>query len=142
MHRQRGVTLIELVTVIAIVSILTAIAVPSYANYMRKARRADAKSMLNTAAQQLERCYTRLNSYNDGTNDVSGNCPLALGSNAPGDYSLSIAFDTTAGLPTGQSYTLTATALGKQTRDTACGNFTLDQTGKQGVSLGSVSNCW
>ncbi len=143
MHKQRGVTLIELVTAMLVVSILTAIAIPSYTSYMRKTRRADAKSMLNTAAQQLERCYTRMNSYNDGTNDVAGGtCPLALGANATNTYSLAIAFDTTPGLPAGQSYTLTATALGKQALDTACGNFTLDQMGKQGVSAGTVASCW
>jgi len=142
MNKQRGVTLIELVTAMLVISILTAIAVPSYSQYMRKTRRADAKTMLNTAAQQLERCYTRMNSYNDGTNDLTGNCPLPRGNNASGTYSLSLAFDTTAGLPAGQSYTLTATAVGKQALDTACGNFTLDQMGKQGVTAGTVANCW
>jgi type IV pilus assembly protein PilE len=142
MHKQRGMTLVELVTAMLVISILTAIAVPSYTAYMRKTRRADAKVMLNTGAQQLERCYTRMNSYNDGTNDVNGNCPLALGANASGTYSLAIAFDTTASLPAGQSYTLTATPLGKQALDTACGKFTLDQMGRQGVSAGTAANCW
>ena len=142
MHKQRGMTLVELMTAMLVISILTAIAVPSYTSYMRKARRADAKSILNTGAQQLERCYTRMNSYNDGTNDATGNCRLALGANASGTYSLAITFDTTAGLPAGQSYTLTATPLGKQALDTACGNFTLDQMGRQGVSSGTTANCW
>src|SRR3954465_425814 len=137
MHKQRGMTLIELVTAMLVISILTAIAVPSYTSYMRKTRRADAKVMLNTAAQQLERCYTRMNSYNDGTNDVSGNCPIPQSANASGTYTLSLQFDTTASLPAGQSFTLTATPLGKQALDTACGSFTLDQMGRQGVSAGT-----
>jgi type IV pilus assembly protein PilE len=135
-------TLVELVTAMLVVSILTAIAVPSYTTYMRKTRRADAKVMLNTAAQQLERCYTRMNSYNDGTNDVNGNCPIPQSANGSGTYTLSLQFDTTAGLPAGQSYTLTATPLGNQAKDTACGNFTLNQMGRQGVSAGTVANCW
>jgi len=141
MHKQRGMTLVELVTAMLVVGILTAIAVPSYTSYMRKTRRADAKVMLTNSAQQLERCYTRVSNYNDGTNDVNGTCPLALGANSAGTYSLAIAFDTTAGLPAGQSYTLTATPLGNQTKDTHCGNFILNQMSQQTVST-AATDCW
>jgi type IV pilus assembly protein PilE len=141
MHKQRGMTLVELVTAMLVVGILSAIAIPSYTSYMRKTRRADAKVMLTNAAQQLERCYTRLSSYNDGTNDVNGTCPLALGANSTGTYSLAILFDTTAGLPLGQSYTLTATPLGNQTKDTHCANFILNQMSQQTVSTGAT-DCW
>jgi type IV pilus assembly protein PilE len=141
MNKQRGMTLVELITAMLVVGILTAIAVPSYTSYMRKTRRADAKVMLTSSAQQLERCYTRINSYNDGTNDVNGSCPLPIGANSSGTYSLAIAFDTTAGLPAGQSYTLTATPLGKQALDTQCGNFIFNQMSQQTVSTGAT-NCW
>lgn len=142
MNRQRGVTLVELLITIVVLGILTAIAVPSYSSYMRKTRRADAKVMLTSSAQQLERCYTRISSYNDGTNDAGGgSCPLPLGANAANTYSLAIAFDTTAGLAAGQSYTLTATPLGNQLLDTHCGNFILNQTNKQTVSTGAL-DCW
>lgn len=143
MRIQRGFSLIELMVTVAIVALIAAIAIPSYTSYVRKSKRADAKVMLTSSAQQLERCYTRMNSYNDGTNDVNGNCPLPLGANNANTYSLAIAFDTTAGAPAGQSYTLTATALGTQLKDTGCGNFTLTQAGVKGVSgAQGVSNCW
>jgi type IV pilus assembly protein PilE len=142
MHKQRGMTLVELVTAMLVIGILTAIAVPSYSSYMRKTRRADAKVMLNTAAQQLERCYTRMNSYDDGTGDTTGNCPIPQVANASGTYTLSLRLSWDATLPAGQSFRLTATPLGKQALDTACGNFTLDQKGQQGVSAGTVANCW
>ena len=80
-------------------------------------------------------------SYNDGTNDVNGACPLPLGTNSSGTYSLSIAFDTTAGMAAGQSYTLTATALGSQALDTHCGNFLLNQVNQQSVST-AATDCW
>ena len=142
MSKQRGFSLIELMVTVAIVGILAMIAIPSYTSYVRKTKRADAKVMLTSSAQQLERCYTRMNSYNDGTNDVNGNCPITQSANGSGTYTLSLQFDTTAGLPAGQSYTLTATPLGKQALDTACGNFTLDQMSRQGVSAGTTANCW
>jgi type IV pilus assembly protein PilE len=141
MRKQNGVTLMELLTTVAVVGILSAIAIPSYTAYTRKARRADAKVMLTSSAQQLERCYTRLSSYNDGTNDVNGSCPLALGANSSQTYSLSIAFNTTAGMAAGLSYTLTATPLGQQVLDTHCGNFLLNQMNKQSVST-AATDCW
>ena len=43
---QRGFSLIELVIALAIVGILTAIALPSYASYMRKSVRSDAQAFI------------------------------------------------------------------------------------------------
>jgi type IV pilus assembly protein PilE len=144
MHKQRGMSLIELLTAMTILGILSAIAIPAYGTYVRKAKRADAKTLLTSSAQQLERCYTRLSNYNDGTGDVNGSCPLQLGPNNPQTYSLRIDFDTTPGLPPGQSYTLTATPLGNQALDTQCGSYTLNQAGVQGILGGTarVVDCW
>ena len=136
MRKQRGMTLVELVTAMLVVGILTAIAIPSYTSYMRKTRRADAKVALTNMAQQLERCYTRYNRYDD---NPAGNCPTGWPvATQRNTYQLS------AVIPAGgQSYTLTATPLGKQALDTQCGNFTLTEANVQGVSGGgSVTDCW
>ena len=63
--RQTGFTLLELLIVVVIVAILASVAFPRYSLYMREARRADAKAGLMIAAQQLERCRTRRNTYQD-----------------------------------------------------------------------------
>jgi len=54
---ERGITLIELMVVVVIVAILATIAIPVYTGYMRKARRADAKTALEQvrAAQEMWR---------------------------------------------------------------------------------------
>ena len=62
-RRQRGVTLIELMTVVAVLGIIAAIAIPSYRRYMVRANRTDAKTALLQTAQALERCYTNSTPY-------------------------------------------------------------------------------
>ena len=51
--RQRGFTLIELVIVVALVAILTAIAVPLYADFLARARIAQARADSRTVASAV-----------------------------------------------------------------------------------------
>ena len=60
---QQGFTLLELMIVVAIVGILSAIAYPSYAEYIRKGHRADARAGLLQAQQWLERASTATGVY-------------------------------------------------------------------------------
>jgi prepilin-type N-terminal cleavage/methylation domain-containing protein len=48
--RNRGFTLIEILIAIVIVAILAAIALPAYTSQLRKSSRAEAQSVLTTAA--------------------------------------------------------------------------------------------
>ncbi len=67
--KQTGVTLIELMVTVGIVGILTAIALPSYQNSVSKSRRTDAKGVLVSLANAMERCFTEKNSYLDNASD-------------------------------------------------------------------------
>jgi type IV pilus assembly protein PilE len=135
-RRMRGFTLIELVITIAIIAILAAIAIPSYENYLFRARRADGREMLQRIASAQERFYTNRMRYSD---DLTTNAGLNLGTanSEAGHYAIAVVV-----AADGQSYTLTATPQGVQTDD-ACANLTVNNVGARGYTGSSSNgNCW
>jgi type IV pilus assembly protein PilE len=44
--RQRGVTLLELMTVVMIIGVLASVAIPTYRSYLLRAQRTDATAAL------------------------------------------------------------------------------------------------
>ena len=138
-RRQRGVTLIELMTVVAVLGIIAAIAIPSYRRYMVRANRTDAKTALLQTAQALERCYTNSTpyAYNGAVCTAAVTFPITV---ASGNYVI------TAPVREPQAYTLEAAPQGAQaTGDAECAIFSLTETGAQTVN-GSLSatpeRCW
>ena len=61
--RQRGITLIELMVVVAIIAILSAIAAPMYANYVTESRRTTGQGQMTELAAVLERFFSDNNTY-------------------------------------------------------------------------------
>ena len=66
---QRGVTLVELLIVVAIVAILFGIAYPSYQSHVSSTRDADGKIILLEIMQQQRKHFTGNNTY---TTDLVG----------------------------------------------------------------------
>ena len=134
---QQGFTLIELMIVVAIVGILSAIAYPSYAEYIRRGHRADARAGLLQAQQWLERAATATGTY-------PTTLPTALTWSGDASKRYDIAFQ--AG-NTNAVYTLMATPKGAQTGD-RCGTYTLSNTGVRGAAgkksgeSGYDPDCW
>lgn len=130
----RGFTLIELMIVVAIVGILSAIAYPSYAEYVRRGHRAEARAGLLQAQQWLERAATAT-----GTYPLTAAFPAAL-KKVPSDR-----YDITLASADGRTYTLTATRKGSQATD-RCGEYTLNQAGVRGASPltggTTLAECW
>lgn len=100
---MKGFTLIEMMITVAIIAILSAIAIPNYADYVKRGQLTDA-TMLANYRVKLEQYYQDANSYSNG-----GACGVALANTQ--FFSYTCALDTTAGAPTGQSFTLTATGI-------------------------------
>lgn len=140
--RAAGFTLVELMVVISIVTVLITIAVPSYLSQMRKSKRTDARTALLDLAQREERFMSTNGSYTSDPAKLgySGAWPVTLDNN---DYTLGVCLDTVlpcaANAATGTTYTLTATAVNGQTKDTTCATFTLVNTGLQ---TATSPNCW
>ena len=61
--RTRGFTLIEVMIVVVVIAILAAVAVPSYHDHLRKARRAAAQSHLMDVAQRQQQYLLDARSY-------------------------------------------------------------------------------
>lgn len=146
MHRQQGVTLIELVVVMIIIGILTAIAVPSYRNYVLRSQRSDAKDAVLALATQQEKHYLQCNTYATSiagaTNCAAGQLQGAAASKN-GWYTLTI-----PGAGTATTYRVQATAIAGQNQyqDKACRSFSVTQAGvRTALSASNTDNtaeCW
>lgn len=138
--RANGFTLIELMIVVAVIGILAAIAYPNYVDYVRSARRAEAKSLVLRAANQEEKIYTQTNAY------VGGMDRLGLPSQTDNE---AYAVSATASGADDQAFHIVATAIGDQIND-ECRIFSLDQTGAKKAWSGAQAGqgddvsdeCW
>lgn len=114
----RGFSLMESLVAVALTAILGGIALPSFQDSVRKARRSDALAGLMFVQQAQERHRTRLPTYAGALTSAPDADPPGLGlsgSNTPaGHYSLTLQAASASG------YTVIATARDDQARDRAC----------------------
>ncbi|WP_193589403.1 type IV pilin protein [Xanthomonas arboricola] len=125
-----GFTLIELMIVVAVVAILSAVVYPSYADYVRKSRRAQAKADLVEYAQLAVRFYTVRNTYVDFT------LPTQVSPREGGTAAYRLSLQTTQ-----STFSISATAQGNQAQD-KCGDLGIDQASRKSNSKGAKSDCW
>jgi type IV pilus assembly protein PilE len=121
MRSQSGMTLMELMIVVAIVGILMSIAVPGYREYMRRGAVEEGLATLSSTRTAMEQYFLDNRTY--------------VGAPDPPDtkeFAITVAGDA-------NSYTLTATGSGRVQGFV----YTLDETGAR-TSAGpwGSGNCW
>jgi type IV pilus assembly protein PilE len=108
---KRGWTLVELMIALVVLSIVTALAMPTFFDAVRKARRADAVAALSTLQQAQERWRSNNPNYADSLTTLRVG---ALSSAGHYDIVLSEAS------ATGYTATASATSSSSQAQDTDC----------------------
>lgn len=148
MKTRRGFTLIELMIVVAIVAVLATLAFNSYSKQVLKSKRAEAKQIMSDYALREERLRSTATAYTSNLATLLnvGTAPTTWGS---GFYSIAISFPTTGNCPSGtakgsaNSFIITATAIGNQTKDTACTTMVLtSDCGTVTKTPSGTSGCW
>jgi type IV pilus assembly protein PilE len=143
-----GFTLIELMVVVLVITILTVIAAPSYTQQVRKSRRTEAKSVLLDLAAREERYMATNGVYASDASVLGMSAWGSVGSNyytiaAPTVSAASLSSVGATATPPG--FTITATAVNSQAKDTQCSTFTVNQTGlqtSQTSSSATSTGCW
>jgi type IV pilus assembly protein PilE len=142
MKKNAGVTLIELMIVVAIIGFLTMVALPTYTSYVLRSHRIEAINGLLDAASREARYYTGNNAYTQSMLSLgyaTDPSPVASSSNLY--YNISVVSVTADSSTAPASFKIQAVPQGSQTTDT-CGTFTYTDMGVRTTSGDTVSNCW
>mgnify|MGYP000500925663 CR=1 FL=1 len=128
---HNGMTLVELLMVVAIIGIIAAVAYPSYTDSVVRSNRAEAQRELLRIANLQEQYFIDHRSY------VTDMTKLGLSADPfvteSGNYKID-------GTVSGVTFKLTATAQGTQaTKDSSCTTLSVEETGKK---TASGSDCW
>lgn len=145
---SRGFTLIEMLIAIVIVSIMAAIAIPSYTRYVQRANRSVVRAALVelAAKQDVQNLQTRSFATSfSALKGVSGTTIYIDRANKASSSSTNAIYQIVLTSPTATSFSLVATTLGYQLKDTDCATLTLTSTGVRSASKSNGADnpeCW
>jgi len=134
----RGLTLIEIMVVVALVGILASFAFTSYQSQTRKTRRYAAQSCLMEQAQYMQRYYTT------ASNPMTYNGAVLPDAACKTNLASYYTFSLPAAANSSQAFSVQAVASGAQTGDTDCRTLALNQAALQSSSsaTASTTGCW
>lgn len=139
LYWERGFSLVELMASVAIVGIVSAMVYPSYVSHAQKARREDGKIALLQLSQQLERCFSEYEAYNNKLCAIVGDDLTVTATSPEGFYGIATSSGGVEKLTeTGYTLYATPTSSGAQVND-SCGVLSIDNLGNKGPS---TSGCW
>ena len=144
-NKQGGITLMELMIVVAIISIVSAIAYPNYTRFVAKSKRASSVSvMLQVADRQQQffmdnkRYATDMTSLGYEANPIMINDDGTVVAAGDSKRTYELSFQSASAM----AYTILATPqLHQATSDYGCGALTMTEAGVKGQS-GASDNCW
>ena len=133
MKKQKGFTLLEMMITVIIIGILAVIALPSYQNYLRVARRSDALDAL-MFIQNLQEKYRANNSTYGSLAQIG----YSGATSKEGYYTPTITSNSATG------YTATATAVSGTTQasDSGCTAITITVSAANPRGAKTPASCW
>ncbi len=140
-RRSRGLTLVELMIVVAVMAILATVAYPLYTDQVRKVRRSDGRTAVESVALAQERFFTVNGRYNVnlGSVIIDTTSSLRTGTSTEGYYAVAIAAGGTGNIATSFVVTATPVAGRSQASDSGCTSMTVNSTGTRS---GTGTKCW
>ena len=141
-RRQRGLTLIELMVVVAVLAILATIVIPTYDRYVTAARRSDGRAAITDIALAQERYLSVYQQYTQDWDELWNKAALAKEIKKVGStvyspkqhYSLAVTATTT-------TFSITATR-DPSGADAECASMTLTSAGAKTGTGTQSAKCW
>jgi len=147
--KQRGLTLIELITTVAIIAILVGLAVPAYDRYTRNTTRAAAKTTLERVRALVESYYLNNKVYTSNLANLGFTAnPIEIeksGEEVPAGSATAM-YQIVVNVPgvfcPTCSYEIGAVPLNGQANDTDCMTLFINSRNQKGASGPKGIKCW